>query len=1005
MIEEHNNSQQHDQQQQQHQHDTFDENELDAYVPLFLSQALLPSGNLPSQVSFINKYLNPNSPEPDIEIDEDALFEELEKDDDHLLANMRERRMQELRAEMMKQQEMASNQHGTYENILSEKEVLKITTTTDKVVVHFYHKEFRRCQIMDKHLGTLARKHFKTRFIKIDVEVCPFLVEKLKVQVLPCVIPFIKGISLERLIGFEELGESDSFQTAILERRLIELKVLTPDPRDETGPRKTIFGFSEKSRGNNDDDDEEMSTNRSSINNNNNCQYYDPYRIDSYSKFSSPDQQQKLYSMFKTTAPPAPKTMPNASVAASIAAKQVAKNIKRGIVAHAHISPSFSRVVPLAWNKDLKAEEIELVYQDDDGNEKNNTDAVRENTKKEGGGGCGGGGGNTWGISGLVESPIMDNGSPLLQKSTNSLLKSDAFVHMTRKQSDDLPVQNRQGRKPETLNSKAENTEVWIKDLIVTKKSRKESLDKEYPIRISIHSLETTTARTNHEFPECHRITIKSPLRDSFFHWTFLCHQFNFRTLAKSNGWNVGNSCNNNHGAATAVDEFRQNTAVAIDPLIASFQRFGRVVKDRIRECLRDPESRKRLSKSPFIVVRICSVALMHYSNIYNALVQSLNLISKIQPVLLLTGGVPDPLQPEQVKPWKDLVKDLLGSRPESDSANEQRILTNEEKMLRKKMFVLLTLPNEESIEVVLTKSMFVQIQGYHGNNETKTIRLTFSFLAKSYKKDLPTSYFITITTSDDVFFNFTSQEISRETFYKMTTKIHVNLETETYNKYHTSKHEGRRQDSASFEKRKGERMEMFGFHPNEGAGGVIGVIANDLLKNVENDPERYTVLFKVRNRTATILKSISASGEIADAKKIQNDMDKENRFYKSGLEWKVVDSDTGRTTLTVGAQAPDREHIENTHENLKFRINELHGLTSQNPPDRRKAKLIFRENVLFREREILEIEFVETAREQMQSEVRNRYERLKIEIDWVQYRLDVRQLHSLTQFDEKILL
>ncbi|KAJ3342769.1 hypothetical protein HDU83_005960 [Entophlyctis luteolus] len=210
-------------------------------------------------------------PEPDVEIDEDALFEELEKDDDDLLSDMRERRMQELRAEMMKQQEMAANQHGTYENILSEKEVLKITTSTDKCVVHFYHKEFRRCQIMDRHLGTLARKHFKTRFIKIDVELCPFLVEKLKIQVLPCVIPFIKGVSVDRLIGFEELGESDSFQTAVLERRLIELsklavsdeasistliyaEVLTQDPREaENGPRKTIFGFSNK--GANSDDD------------------------------------------------------------------------------------------------------------------------------------------------------------------------------------------------------------------------------------------------------------------------------------------------------------------------------------------------------------------------------------------------------------------------------------------------------------------------------------------------------------------------------------------------------------------------------------------------------------------------------------------------------------------------------------------------------------------------------------------------------------------------------
>ncbi|ORY41232.1 thioredoxin-like protein [Rhizoclosmatium globosum] len=191
-------------------------------------------------------------PEPEVEIDEDALFAELEEDDDHLLADMRERRMKELRAEMIKAQELASMQHGSYENILSEKEVLNITTSTDKVVVHFYHKEFRRCQIMDRHLGTLARKHYKTRFVKIDVEVCPFLVERLKIKVLPCVIPFVNGVSIERLIGFEELGESDSFQTAMLERRLAEAKVLDLDARETaSGPRKTIFGFQDKS---NEDD-------------------------------------------------------------------------------------------------------------------------------------------------------------------------------------------------------------------------------------------------------------------------------------------------------------------------------------------------------------------------------------------------------------------------------------------------------------------------------------------------------------------------------------------------------------------------------------------------------------------------------------------------------------------------------------------------------------------------------------------------------------------------------
>jgi thioredoxin-like negative regulator of GroEL len=73
----------------------------------------------------------------------------------------------------------------------------------------------------------LARKQFDTRFIKINVENAPFLVTKLKVQVLPCVIAFINGIGQDRIIGFEGLGRGDKFTTIDLETRLLGAGVLT----------------------------------------------------------------------------------------------------------------------------------------------------------------------------------------------------------------------------------------------------------------------------------------------------------------------------------------------------------------------------------------------------------------------------------------------------------------------------------------------------------------------------------------------------------------------------------------------------------------------------------------------------------------------------------------------------------------------------------------------------------------------------------------------------------
>ena len=50
----------------------------------------------------------------------------------------------------------------------------------------------------DHIVQALAPKYFNTRFLRVFVENVPFLVEKLEIKVLPCVICFIKGVSKDR---------------------------------------------------------------------------------------------------------------------------------------------------------------------------------------------------------------------------------------------------------------------------------------------------------------------------------------------------------------------------------------------------------------------------------------------------------------------------------------------------------------------------------------------------------------------------------------------------------------------------------------------------------------------------------------------------------------------------------------------------------------------------------------------------------------------------------------
>lgn len=161
--------------------------------------------------------------------DEDALIASLEEDDDSALDTLREQRLQQLHGEMQRSRAQKTLGHGTYDTITQdpEKSILDITTSSKLCVVHFFRSDFRRCRIMDGHLSALAERHLEARFVKVDVDHVPFLVERLKVRVLPCVIAFVGGKSVDRVVGFEGVGRGDdSFRTRDLEVRLVTVGVL-----------------------------------------------------------------------------------------------------------------------------------------------------------------------------------------------------------------------------------------------------------------------------------------------------------------------------------------------------------------------------------------------------------------------------------------------------------------------------------------------------------------------------------------------------------------------------------------------------------------------------------------------------------------------------------------------------------------------------------------------------------------------------------------------------------
>jgi hypothetical protein len=156
---------------------------------------------------------------------DDSDFEDEDEELDQEL-----KRIQMLRIEALQKQAAQMSFAGEVEEI-EEREFLNRVTNHKRVdeeggssffaVVHFYHREFRRCELMGQELAKIARDHPETKFLAINAEKAPFFVGKLSIRVLPSVLIFEDGVLIDRIVGFQEICDSDDkFTSKQLEQRL-----------------------------------------------------------------------------------------------------------------------------------------------------------------------------------------------------------------------------------------------------------------------------------------------------------------------------------------------------------------------------------------------------------------------------------------------------------------------------------------------------------------------------------------------------------------------------------------------------------------------------------------------------------------------------------------------------------------------------------------------------------------------------------------------------------------
>jgi|TARA_B100000780_G_scaffold245134_1_gene189044 hypothetical protein len=160
-------------------------------------------------------------------------------DDDTALAEIRKKRIAQLKKKAVAQQTLVAEGRIEYRQIKEDEFLNEVKS--GKVLCLFYKDEFETCKRIDSHMRFLSPLHHECKFIKIDAEKAPFFVSKLNVRVLPTIVFFAEGITNPAmcLMGFEGVENGELCSTRDLEEALVSFgflleAVVTEDDGPET---------------------------------------------------------------------------------------------------------------------------------------------------------------------------------------------------------------------------------------------------------------------------------------------------------------------------------------------------------------------------------------------------------------------------------------------------------------------------------------------------------------------------------------------------------------------------------------------------------------------------------------------------------------------------------------------------------------------------------------------------------------------------------------------------
>lgn len=152
----------------------------------------------------------------------DSKMHALSQMDDDDLEELRAKRLEDLKKKQNRRSKWLQNNHGRFHELTDQKEFFANVKSTKHVICLFYSKTSHWSKPLQEHLTLIAQKHLECKFLQMEAQQAPFLIERLNIWMMPTLVLAKDNKVSTQLRGLDWVAPTGKIDTIALEQKLFE---------------------------------------------------------------------------------------------------------------------------------------------------------------------------------------------------------------------------------------------------------------------------------------------------------------------------------------------------------------------------------------------------------------------------------------------------------------------------------------------------------------------------------------------------------------------------------------------------------------------------------------------------------------------------------------------------------------------------------------------------------------------------------------------------------------